>query len=68
MGAVTLLQNWLKLMHLLGARRIIHEVDKDNKKSFEIHCLLGSKVVEEFITGDGNSRLIMEYQFEEEYQ
>jgi hypothetical protein len=66
MGAVPLLQNWLRIMHFLGARSIIHEVDKENERSYQIHTLLGSKIIMEYITGDGKTRLLMEYILDEE--
>ncbi len=61
MGAVTLLKKWLEVMRLMGAQTVKFEVDEVNQKSTEIHRLLGSRIVSEFVTGEGKKRLIMEY-------
>ncbi len=66
LGAVSLLQDWLKLMQIFGSDRIIFEVDEVNLKSYEIHCALGARVVKKYMTGDGKNRILMEYVLNEE--
>jgi hypothetical protein len=61
LGGVRILEKWLELMRLIGAREIRLEVDKEHPTSHKCHQLLGAKVIKEFSTPDGRSRLIMEY-------
>lgn len=61
MGSIYLLRAWLMVMKYMGAKKIVHEVDEINKKSIELHSLLGSKIIKELNLPDGRKRFIMEY-------
>jgi hypothetical protein len=64
MGAVELLKSWLTIAKALGFKRVVHEVDAKNQKSYELHLLLGSKVKRSFFTPDSRERYLMEYLLE----
>lgn len=60
-GSIYLLEKWLLFMKDMGAKKIVHEVDDINKKSLEIHSLLGSKIKKKIYLQDGRKRFVMEY-------
>jgi hypothetical protein len=59
--SVFLLKTLLKNFENNHVNRVRFEVDRLNRKVEVIHRLLGAKVVREFKTPDGRSRMIMEY-------
>lgn len=63
--ALELQRRWLQLMRTLGATSVSFEVDRVNDKVVRIHRILGAIEVREFITPDGNERLLMQYSFEQ---
>jgi hypothetical protein len=56
-----LLKTLLKILEDKQVSLVRFEVDRLNRKAEVIHRLLGAKVVREFNTPDGRSRIIMEY-------
>jgi hypothetical protein len=61
MGSFILLKKWLEIMACLGINKVENEVDLINKKSLELHVLLGAKEKNRVITNDGRERIILEY-------
>lgn len=60
-GAIELHLKWLSLMRLLGAKEVFGEVDKENVAVVKTHRMLGAKIIKNFITPDGKSRLLIKY-------
>jgi len=60
-GAIVLMQKWLSMIRLLGAKDIIFEVDSTNKNVIQIHRLLGAKTLRTVDTADRGQRYVMEY-------
>jgi hypothetical protein len=60
-GAIVLMQKWLSVVRLLGAKEIIFEVDSTNKKVVQIHRLLGARTLRTVNTPDRGQRFVMEY-------
>jgi hypothetical protein len=56
-----LLQTAMKLLRSLGVKTVRLEVDRVNRKVEVMHRLMGGKVIDEFITGDGRQRIVMEH-------
>jgi hypothetical protein len=61
-GAFPLLLKWLSIARLLGAIKVVGEVDKVNASILKAHKILGAKIVKEFTTPDGRQRFLIEYQ------
>jgi hypothetical protein len=59
--SVILLKTLLKTLQNNDVSQVRFEVDRLNRKAEVIHRVLGAKVVREFDTPDGRSRIIMEY-------
>jgi hypothetical protein len=60
-GAIVLMQKWISVVRLLGAKEIIFEVDSTNKKVIQIHRLLGARTLRTVDTPDRGQRYVMEY-------
>ena len=60
-GAIELHLKWLSLVRLLGAKSVKGEVDVVNSMVLKTHKRLGAKVIREFVTPNGNERVIIEY-------
>jgi len=60
-GALVLNAKWLLVMKTLGAKEVRIEVDGRNPKVERMHRLVGARVVKNYVTPDGNPRIIMGY-------
>jgi hypothetical protein len=60
-NSIFLLKALLKTLKEKNVSQVRFEIDRLNRKVELIHRLLGAKVVREFNTPDGRSRIIMEY-------
>jgi hypothetical protein len=59
--ATRLLRTAMKLLKALGVESARLEVDRVNRKVEAIHRLMGGKVIDEFVTGDGRRRIVIEH-------
>jgi hypothetical protein len=60
-GAILLMQKWMSIVRLLGAKRIVFRVDAANERLVRIHQLLGATTVATVETPDRGLRYVMEY-------
>jgi hypothetical protein len=60
--AVALLQAWLSIAKLLGADLIRFEVNASEERAEMVHRKLGATLVKEFVTPEGTSRKILQYE------
>lgn len=63
-GALELHLKWMSVMRLLGVDSVKGEVDKVNDVVLKTHRILGARVIKEFVTPDGKTRLIIEYKLQ----
>ncbi len=60
-AGLALLQKWLKVMQLLGARDIRAELNRGNTRAQRVHQMFGAETVKEFVTPEGKERVILKY-------
>lgn len=59
--SILLQKAWMACLKLLGASSVTFEVDEKNVRVAGYHKRMGAEVVREFVTPDGNRRLLMQY-------
>lgn len=65
-GAIVILQNWLEIARVLGAKYVFGDIDVDNPRVTLIHRSLGASIKTEISRIDGRTRQLIMYNLAKE--